>query len=174
MNSKKVKRSRLYEIARYLRGLDYSADASHVENCARELVSLRAEVERLRGGDVAAWRDLVIGEEKKIGDRFMSADGHWVLIRAEHLGFEDYVSSATRPMQRRVAHPAPAVPDCPYPCGWKKLNRVATEKAAYFARASMDDGVPESVRDAGIDLGNYAVSVIRKMLSADPQQDRGN
>jgi hypothetical protein len=134
-----------------------------IEQLQAENERLRAEVERLGGGDLAAWRDLVIGEEKKIGDRFMSADGHWVLIRAEHLGFEDYVSSATRPMQRRVAHPAPAVPDCPYPCGWAELHNIATKKAAYFARATMDE-VPDGVRSVGIDLGGYALDVIRLML----------
>ena len=37
--STEVKRSTLYEIAEYLRGLGNDADASHVENCARDMES---------------------------------------------------------------------------------------------------------------------------------------
>jgi len=33
------------------------------------------------------WRDLEIGEQKKVGDRFLDND-EWVLIRDEHLEFE--------------------------------------------------------------------------------------
>lgn len=46
--------------------------------------------------------------------------------------------------------------DCPYPCGWQELNRIIIQKAAYFARATLDDEYPDSVRQAGIDLGKYA------------------
>jgi len=33
------------------------------------------------------WRDLEIGEQKKVGDRFLDGDT-WVLVRDEHLEFE--------------------------------------------------------------------------------------
>lgn len=61
------------------------------------------------GGDPLAWRDLEIGEAKHIGDRFMSADGEWVELGPEHFGFEDVVSEATRPMQRRALPPRPHI-----------------------------------------------------------------
>jgi hypothetical protein len=48
------------------------------------------------------WRDLEIGEKKMVGDRFLAVDGKWTEMRPEHLGFENYVSPATRPMQRNV------------------------------------------------------------------------
>jgi hypothetical protein len=48
------------------------------------------------------WRDLNVGEKKMVGDRFLADDGKWTEVRPEHLGFEDYVSRATRPVQRNV------------------------------------------------------------------------
>jgi hypothetical protein len=49
------------------------------------------------------WRDLELGEEKQIGDRFMS-DGEWHTITEAHLEIESLrtVCPATRPMQRKA------------------------------------------------------------------------
>lgn len=43
-----VRRTRLYEIGQWLQSLGWQAEASHVSNCARDLVELRAEIERLK------------------------------------------------------------------------------------------------------------------------------
>ena len=52
--STEVKRSRLYEIAEYLRGLGNDADASHVENCALDMVSMKHEIQTaMRGNKVS-------------------------------------------------------------------------------------------------------------------------
>jgi hypothetical protein len=75
---------------------------------------LKAELEaaRAHGGEVepVAWRDLEIGELKRVGDRFLAHSGRWVEVTEDHFGFEDSVTECTRPMQRRVlTHPpAPA------------------------------------------------------------------
>jgi len=59
---------------------------------------------------VTAWRDLEIGESKMIGDRFLTFSGRWVEMTEDHFGFEDVVTAATRPMQRKVygTHPPKA------------------------------------------------------------------
>lgn len=53
-------------------------------------------------GEPLVWRDLQVGERKMVGDRFLAYEGIWVEVTADHLGFEDFVSQVTRPMQRRV------------------------------------------------------------------------
>ncbi|GGE75603.1 hypothetical protein GCM10011533_29960 [Streptosporangium jomthongense] len=55
--------------------------------------------------------------------------------------------------------PQPAVPECPYPCGWDKLFKIIVENAANFARSTLDDEVPESVRQMGINSGQYAIDI---------------
>ena len=60
--STEVKRSTLYEIAEYLRGLGNDADASHVENCARDMVSMKHEIQTaMRGNKVSI--DISTGDD---------------------------------------------------------------------------------------------------------------
>lgn len=70
--------------------------------------------------------------------------------------------------------PHPAAPECPYPCGWRELYSIATKKAAYFASATLDDGIPEQVRTAGIDLGQYAIKASGAMLAASHDEEAGD
>lgn len=56
---------------------------------------------------VESWRDLGLGEEICVGDRFMSADGEWVEVKAAHLEFTNRVGPATRPHQRKFRAFAP-------------------------------------------------------------------
>ena len=37
------------------------------------------------------------------------------------------------------AQPAPSVPECPYPCGWRNLLKYASEDGAYLARSLNED-----------------------------------
>jgi hypothetical protein len=60
--STEVKRSRLYEIAEYLRGLGSDAAASHVENCALDMVSMKHEIQTaMRGNKVSI--DISTGDD---------------------------------------------------------------------------------------------------------------
>ena len=43
--------------------------------------------------------------------------------------------------------PAPSVPECPYPCGWRNLLKLAIEDGAYLARSiNEDEPVTENAR----------------------------
>ena len=45
------------------------------------------------------------------------------------------------------AQPAPSVPECPYPCGWQNLLKLAIEDGAYLARnINEDEPVTENAR----------------------------
>jgi hypothetical protein len=45
------------------------------------------------------------------------------------------------------AQPAPSVPECPYPCGWRNLLKIAIEDGAYLARSiNEDEPVTENAR----------------------------
>lgn len=60
--------------------------------------------------------------------------------------------------------PQTAVPECPYPCGWDNLFKIIVENAANFARSTLDDEVPESVRQMGIDSGQYAIHLCKLVM----------
>lgn len=82
-------------------------------------------------------------------------------------------------LRRLNTHPQPAqqgsAPECPYPCGWDNLFKIIVENAANFARSTLEDEVPESVRQMGIDSGQYAIHLCKlaRTLStpATPQAD---
>ncbi|WP_156899756.1 hypothetical protein [Marinobacterium litorale] len=46
------------------------------------------------------------------------------------------------------------------------MSRTIHAKAVYFARATLDDDIPESVREAGIALGAYAIKLLREAQQA--------
>ncbi|MBL4781820.1 MAG: hypothetical protein JKX92_06215 [Porticoccaceae bacterium] len=52
------------------------------------------------------WRDLEIGEQKKVGDRFFD-NGEWVFIRDEHLEFARTYDECSKLTQRRADCVAP-------------------------------------------------------------------
>ena len=51
------------------------------------------------------------------------------------------------------AQPAPSVPECPYPCGWRNLLALAIEDGAYLARSiNEDEPVTEHARAATMQM----------------------
>ena len=47
----------------------------------------------------------------------------------------------------QCTQPAPSVPECPYPCGWRNLLKHAIEDGAYLARSiNEDEPVTENAR----------------------------
>jgi hypothetical protein len=64
--------------------------------------------------------------------------------------------------------------ECPYACGWEALRSIITENAVYFARATMDDEVPEPVRQAGIAGNRYAIELCRAAMSAPAPHPEGD
>lgn len=112
-------RKRVSKWAVFLDGLK---TAPIPEGQRRTAASIKKEIDRYleygvgadnSQGDAepVAWRDLVIGEVIKPGDRFLGCNSQWVDITEEHLEFFDEVSACTRPTQRRVyTQPPSGVP----------------------------------------------------------------
>lgn len=72
------------------------------------------------------------------------------------------------------AQPAP-VAQCPYPCGWDTLNKLAIQDAAFVALALVaGEPVTESIRQAAITNSDRLLKVISAcraaMLAAAPQE----
>lgn len=59
---------------------------------------------------------------------------------AEYLGWQK-IKDGARLYTLPGAQPAPSVPECPYPCGWKNLLTYAIKDGAYLARA-INEGEP--------------------------------
>ena len=52
-----------------------------------------------------------------------------------------------------IGEPAPSVPECPYPCGWQNLLKLAIEDGAYLARSiNEDEPVTEHARAATMQM----------------------
>lgn len=72
-----------------------------------------------------------------------------------------------------IAQPAPIV-QCPYPCGWDALNKLAIQDAAFVALALVaGEPATESIRQAAITNSDRLLKVISAcraaMLAAAPQ-----
>ena len=77
-----------------------------------------------------------------------------------------------RAIEARVAgeRPAPSVPECPYPCGWRNLLALAIEDGAYLARSiNEDEPVTEHARAATMQMVMRLRDVLRAIINAAPE-----
>lgn len=66
----------------------------------------------------------------------------------------------------RHAQPAPVV-QCPFPCGWDNLNKLAIQNAAFVACALIaGEPATESLRQAAISNNDYLLKVISACRTA--------
>ena len=69
-----------------------------------------------------------------------------------------------------IPAPVAKVPECPYPCGWKKLYSLSTEKTAYLARSTQASAeMTENYCDAVITQGQWLKNTLEALLTATPQ-----
>ena len=67
------------------------------------------------------------------------------------------------------AQPAPSVPECPYPCGWKNLLTYAIKDGAYLARAiSEGEPVTENARSVTMRMVMRLRDVLMALNNARP------
>lgn len=68
------------------------------------------------------------------------------------------------------AQPAPSVPECPYPCGWRNLLTLAIEDGAYLARhINKDEPVTENVRETSMLMVMRLRDVLIAVINAAPK-----
>ena len=68
------------------------------------------------------------------------------------------------------AQPSPSVPECPYPCGWRNLLKLAIEDGAYLARSiNEDEPVTEHARAATMQMVMRLRDVLRAIINAAPE-----
>lgn len=68
------------------------------------------------------------------------------------------------------AQPAPSVPKCPYPCGWRNLLKHAIEDGAYLARhINEDDPVTENARAVTMRMVMRLRDVLMAINNAAPE-----
>lgn len=67
-----------------------------------------------------------------------------------------------------------AVAECPFPCGWQQLHKLAVEDGAYLARAiEEDEPVTGYARATTMRVVGNLIEVTRAMLSASQKQEGG-
>ena len=68
------------------------------------------------------------------------------------------------------AQPAPSVPECPYPCGWRNLLKLAIEDGAYLARSiNTDEPVTENARAVTMRIVLMLRDVLMAINNAAPE-----
>ena len=68
------------------------------------------------------------------------------------------------------AQPAPSVPECPYPCGWRNLLKHAIEDGAYLARSiNEDEPVTENARSVTMRTVMRLRNVLMAINNAAPE-----
>lgn len=66
--------------------------------------------------------------------------------------------------------PAPSVPECPYPCGWRSLLKLAIEDGAYLARSiNEDEPVTENARAVTMRMVVRLRDVLMALNNAAPE-----
>jgi hypothetical protein len=70
------------------------------------------------------------------------------------------------------AQPAPSVPECPYPCGWRNLLKIAIEDGAYLARSiNEDEPVTENARAVTMRIVMQLRNVLMAINAAAPKPE---
>lgn len=68
------------------------------------------------------------------------------------------------------AQPSPSVPECPYPCGWRNLLKLAIEDGAYLARSiNTDEPVTENARAVTMRIVLMLRDVLMAINNAAPE-----
>lgn len=79
-------------------------------------------------------------------------------------GFPDNSHGRNIPLYRHAQQP---VVQCPYPCGWDTLNKLAIQDAAFVARGLVEgEPVTESLRQAAISSNDCLLKVIAACRAA--------
>ena len=74
------------------------------------------------------------------------------------------------PTEGARAQPAPSVPECPYPCGWRNLLKHAIEDGAYLARhINEDEPVTENARSVTMRMVMRLRDVLMAINNAAPE-----
>lgn len=96
----------------------------------------------------------------------MSGDGYRVVLHCP--GATDYDSYEPDAAPVHCADVTPVTtPECPFPCGWSELHKIAVQDAAYLAKVSWPDdedggSVPRAVT---MRLADNLIRVCRAMLN---------
>lgn len=72
-------------------------------------------------------------------------------------------AAAWKAAKRHRPHPAPSVPECPYPCGWQNLLKHALVDGSFLARSINED---EPVTENGRAVTMRMVLRLRDVLMA--------
>jgi hypothetical protein len=132
--------------------------------CLRELQERRKAE---RDSEPVAWTD-----EEELRDVNVAGIGYLFGIDQEANKFAD-----PRRQIMLYRHSQQPVVQCPFPCGWDNLNRLAIQDAAFVARALVaGEPATESVRQAAISNNDRLLKVISAcraaMLAAAPQEGK--
>lgn len=84
--------------------------------------------------------------------------------------WHDLPEVAQRLVAAPSAQPAPSVPECPYPCGWRNLLKLAIKDGAYLARSvNEDEPVTENARAVTMRMVMRLRDVLMALNNAAPE-----
>lgn len=128
-------------------------EADCVEATKAEIVTLRTKIEQMEKQEPYCWTTSPpAGHYSRFNpevDRWI--ENGWTVVPL-------YLAPGAQPapslasgdvslISEGKTRPAPSVPECPYPCGWRSLLKLAIEDGAYLARSiNEDEPVTENAR----------------------------
>ena len=145
--------------------LEYSLSAGYSElrkEAAAEITRLRARIAEMEKQEPVAWA-------RKLGLDLPSVGCVTDLkYRPSDIPESCYTPLYLAPGAQ--AQPAPSVPECPYPCGWQNLLKLAIEDGAYLARA-INEGEPvtENARSVTMRMVMRLRDVLMALNNAAPE-----
>lgn len=105
--------------------------------------------------------------ESQANDR--CAMGYLAEVRAV-VGGDDFLDMVQKVKRMAGAQPAPSVPECPFPCGWRNLLTLAIEDGAYLARSiNEDEPVTENARAVTMRMVLRLRDVLMALNNAAPE-----
>ena len=125
--------------------------------------ALRAELDALKRQEPVAW----------MKDQWSPDCGnYWELCREDEMGWRDRKDRVPLYLTPG-AQPAPSVPECPYPCGWRNLLALAIEDGAYLARSiNEDEPVTENARAVTMRMVMRLRDVLMAINKAAPEKSK--
>lgn len=153
-------------LAANLRGKHSTAGATYAHLIA-ERDALRAEVQTWKQQSESYW-EKIAAMEKQEPVAWCATDETGTVIEA--LGMNQSRRFDTALYLAPGAQPAPSVPECPYPCGWRNLLEHAIKDGAYLARhINEDEPVTESARSVTMRMVLRLRDVLMALNNAAPE-----
>jgi len=139
--------------------ISYQSSEQAARAAYAECVRLRAKIDEMEKQEPVAW--IVAPSSRPFWGEYARQDAE---SEAQWCGG----TAKAEPIYHSTG--APSVPECPYPCGWRSLLKLAIEDGAYLARhINEDEPVTENARTVTMRMVLRLRDVLMALNNAAPE-----